>query len=96
MIRYYFKPALKDLGLVGVRWHDLRHYYATVMIPMIGKGAQYTLYEVSRWMGHAGYQTTVELYGHLLEAKSNVDVLDDIMAAAEADAGWVRPLRALG
>lgn len=96
VIRYYFKPALKELGLVGVRWHDLRHYYATVMISMIGKGAQYTLYEVSRWMGHASYQTTVDVYGHLLEAKPNVDVLDDIMAAAEADTGSLRPLRAVG
>jgi hypothetical protein len=56
-------------------------------------GAQYTLYEVSRWMGHASYQTTVDVYGHLLEAKPKVDVLDDIMAVAEADAGSVRPLR---
>ncbi len=95
MIRYYFKPALKELGLVGVRWHDLRHYYATVMISMIGKGAQYTLYEVSRWMGHASYQTTVDVYGHLLEVKRNVDVLDDIVAAAEADAATVTPLRRL-
>ncbi|UPL15415.1 hypothetical protein [Microbacterium galbinum] len=39
-IRYYFKPALKELWLVGVRWRDLRHHYATVMISMIGKGAQ--------------------------------------------------------
>ena len=63
---------------------------------MIGKGAQYTLYEVSRWMGHASYQTTVDVYGHLLDARPNVDVLDDIMAAAEADAGVVTPLRRMG
>ena len=95
VIRYYFKPALKDLGLVDIRWHDLRHYYATVMISMIGKGAQYTLYEVSRWMGHASYQTTVDVYGHLLDARPNVDILDDIMSAAEADARTVTPLRAI-
>lgn len=93
VIRYYFKPALKALGLVGVRWHDLRHYYATVMISQIGRGAQYTLYEVSRWMGHASYQTTVDVYGHLLDVRPNVDVLDDIMR--DADTGPT-PLRALG
>lgn len=96
VIRYYFKPALRELGLSNTRWHDLRHYYAMVMISQIGKGAQYTLYEVSRWMGHASYQTTVDVYGHLLETKPNVDVLDDIMSAAEADAGNVSPLRRLG
>ncbi|WP_152176263.1 site-specific integrase, partial [Mycobacterium tuberculosis] len=69
MIRYFFKPVLRKLGLVDVRSHDLRHYYATVMISMIGKGARYTLYEVSRWMGHASYQTTVDVCGHLLEAR---------------------------
>jgi integrase len=95
VIRYYFKPALRELGLGNIRWHDLRHYYAMVMISQIGKGAQYTLYEVSRWMGHASYQTTVDVYGHLLETKPNVDVLDEIMAAAEADAANVTRLRRL-
>ncbi|WP_407359297.1 tyrosine-type recombinase/integrase [Microbacterium sp. LTA6] len=33
VIRYYFKPALRELGFGNIRWHDLRHYYATVMIP---------------------------------------------------------------
>lgn len=67
------------------------------MISMIGKGAQYTLKnQVSRWMGHASCKTTVDVNGHMLEATPNVDVLDDIMAAAEADAGSLRPLRALG
>ncbi|MGN7187263.1 tyrosine-type recombinase/integrase [Microbacterium enclense] len=93
VIRYYFKPALKSLGLTDVRWHDLRHYYATVMISQIGRGAQYTLYEVSRWMGHASYQTTVDVYGHLLDVKPNVDVLDDIMASAEVESANVAPLR---
>lgn len=96
VIRYYFKPALKELGLVDIRWHDLRHYYATVMISMIGKGAQYTLYVVSRWMGHASYQTTVDVYGHLLDARPNVDILDDIMSAAEAEAAVLAPIHALG
>ncbi|WP_336629992.1 MULTISPECIES: tyrosine-type recombinase/integrase [unclassified Microbacterium] len=94
VIRYYFKKqALTPLGITGVRWHDLRHYYATVMISQIGKGAQYTLYEVSRWMGHASYQTTVDVYGHLLDKRADVDVLDDIMRAAEAEASNITPLR---
>lgn len=46
-------------------------------------------------MGHASYQTTVDVYGHLLETKPNVDVLDDIMRAAEADAANVPRLRRL-
>lgn len=95
LIRYYFKPALKEVGLAAVRWHDLRHFYATVMISQIGKGAQYTLYEVSRWMGHASYQTTVDVYGHLLELRPDVDVFGDIMAAADSGSN-VLPLRKLG
>ena len=45
-------------------------------------------------MGHASYQTTVDDYGHLLEAMPNVNLLDDIMAAAEADIAPLRTIRA--
>lgn len=92
--RYYFrKHALKPLGITGVTWHHLRHYYATVMISRIGKDAPFTLYDLSRWMGHASYQTTVDVYGHLLEARPSVDVLDTVMEAAEDRLSNVIPLR---
>lgn len=94
LIGYYFKPALRELGLTAIRWHDLRHFYETVMISQIGKGAQYSLYEVSRYMGHASYQTTVDVYGHRLEVRPNVDVFGDVTAAADAETGIVAPLRA--
>lgn len=93
LIRYYFKPALDELGLAAIRWHDLRHFYATVMISQIGKGAQYTLYELSQYMGHASYQTTVDVYGHLLEVRPNVDVFGDIMAAADDQTDHISQLR---
>lgn len=89
VIRYYFKPALKALGLVGVRWHDLRHYYAPVMISMIARALS------TRSTRSAGgwAQTTVDVYGHLLDARPNGDILDDIMASAEAKSANVAPLR---
>ncbi|KJL28158.1 hypothetical protein RS83_03226 [Microbacterium oxydans] len=46
-------------------------------------------------MGHASCQTTVDVYGHLLQTKPNVDVLDDVMRAAE-DSVVITPLRRLG
>lgn len=81
VIRSCFKPALRDLGLIGVRWHGLRRHYATVTISQIAKGSEYTFYEARRWMAHARYQTTADAYGHSLETKPNVDVVNEIMRA---------------
>lgn len=41
----------------------------------------------------ANYQTRVDIYGHLLKAKSKMDILDGIMAAADEEAGSLRSLR---
>lgn len=53
MERYYFKPALAQLGLSGYSWHDLRHYYASLCA-----AAGIEIRKVSRWMGHANINTT--------------------------------------
>jgi hypothetical protein len=45
-------------------------------------------------MGHASYQTTVDVYGHLLELRPDIDVFGDIMAAADSAPANVAPLRA--
>lgn len=58
---YYLVPAAKRAGVVlHMRFHDLRHTYASLML-----AAGFKPYEVSRWMGHASVSTTDTIYGHL-------------------------------
>jgi hypothetical protein len=43
LIRYYFKFAVAERGITGVRWHDLRHFYASLCAD-----AGYAIRQVSR------------------------------------------------
>jgi integrase len=56
-----FRILLKDAGLPQIRFHDLRHTAASLMlnngIPVI---------VVSRRLGHARASITLDVYGHLI------------------------------
>jgi integrase len=55
-------------------FHDLRHAFASDLL-----GAGVPMLKVSRWLGHASIQTTVDTYGHLLpdpDEHETVDRLD--------------------
>ena len=54
-------PALDRAGLRRIRWHDLRHTHAVVMIA-IGVNVKF----LQRQMGHADIGTTLHTYGHLV------------------------------
>jgi integrase len=56
-----FKPLLRRLGLPEVRFHDLRHAFASLML---SQGTRVDL--VSRMLGHAKPATTLNIYAHLL------------------------------
>lgn len=58
--RNYLRPALRALDMPEMRFHDLRHTYASLML-----AAGFQPYEVSRWMGHASLVTTDTIYSHL-------------------------------
>jgi site-specific recombinase XerC len=57
----YFKKLLNEAGLPEIRFHDLRHSAASIMlnhgIPVI---------VVSRRLGHARPSITLDVYGHLI------------------------------
>jgi hypothetical protein len=50
----YFQPACKALGLGAVRFHDLRHTFATLAL---SAGEHYM--QVSKWLGHSSYVLTL-------------------------------------
>lgn len=58
--RNYMRPALRASKMREMRFHDLRHTYASLMLD-----AGYAPRKVSRWMGHANLNTTDMIYGHL-------------------------------
>jgi integrase len=68
-----FKSLLRDAGLPDIRFHDLRHTSASLMlndgIPLLA---------VSRRLGHARASITLNIYGHLVpgiqeEAAARID-----------------------
>ena len=66
--------GLLDKGkLRKIRFHDLRHTYASLLLQQ-GEGPVY----VKEQMGHSSIQVTVDIYGHLIPGgnKAAVDRLD--------------------
>ena len=56
-----FKPALERAGLKSIRFHDLRHTYASLLIHQ-GENIKY----IQSQIGHASAQITWDTYGHLM------------------------------
>jgi integrase len=57
-----FRTAADALGF-GVRFHDLRHSYASAAL-----AAGVPMHVVSRSLGHSSIGTTIDVYGHLDDA----------------------------
>ena len=56
-----FYPALHRAGLRKIRFHDLRHTFASLMI---ANGED--IVRVSRLLGHASPKITLDIYSHML------------------------------
>jgi integrase len=64
--RYYLVPAARRLGIAPhMRFHDLRHTYASMMF-----AAEVDPYEVSRYMGHASIAITDGVYAHMYPSRN--------------------------
>ncbi len=66
MIKREFHPALDRAGLRRIRFHDLRHTYASLLIAQ-GENIKF----VQQQLGHASAKTTLDRYGHLMPSMSN-------------------------
>ena len=54
------------LGQVSrIRWHDLRHFYASILLQTYGDD----LHKVTSFMGHGSIEMTRKVYGHWLDDK---------------------------
>jgi integrase len=61
LITRSFKPLLKKAGLPNIRFHDLRHTCATLLL---GKGVHAKF--VQELLGHATISITLDTYSHIL------------------------------
>ena len=79
-----FYRALAMAGLRRVRFHDLRHTYASLLIQQ-GESLAY----VRDQLGHHSIQITVDTYGHLVPGgnRQAVDKLDDVRTDRRPDIG---------
>ena len=75
-----FKALLKQAGLPPIRFHDLRHTDASIMmnhdVPVI---------VVSRRLGHALASITLDIYGHLVPSMQEeaAELIDGLVTPTE-------------
>ena len=55
-----FPKIIKKHGLKKMRFHDLRHSCASLLL---ANGV--TLKEIQEWLGHSDFSTTANIYAHL-------------------------------
>jgi integrase len=77
----HFSYLLKKLGLRHIRFHDLRHTFASVLL-----SKEVPLINVSNFLGHSTISTTANIYAHLDKAakQSSADVISDIFRKEDA------------
>ena len=78
LLSHAFRRLCKQAGISGVRFHDLRHTHATMLL-----AAGVPVHVVQARLGHESIQTTVDIYGHVL-APSDVEAsaaLDELLVA---------------
>ena len=77
IVNRHFKPLLKRAGLPNIRWHDLRHTYATLLL---ARGTHPTY--VQKSLGHASVQLTLDRYSHWMPSmgRATASAMDDALA----------------
>jgi integrase len=76
IVNRHFKPLLKRAGLPSIRWHDLRHTYATLLL---ARGTHPTF--VQKSLGHASVQLTLDRYSHWMPSmgRNTADGMDEAL-----------------
>ena len=71
-VSHRFKKILEAAGLPPLRFHELRHSCASLLI-----NNGYGLKDVQEYMGHSDISTTADIYGHL-ETKRKLAMTDKL------------------
>jgi len=65
MVNRYYKKALKAAGIPQIRFHDLRHTYASLLLAQ-GENIKY----VQNQLGHSSPTVTLNVYAHLMKKEN--------------------------
>lgn len=78
----WFKDILHQAGLPDIRFHDLRHTAASLML---NHGVPAII--VSKRLGHAKVSITLDIYGHLMPEMQNeaAEMIDEIITPVEVE-----------
>ena len=55
-----FKPFLEKVGMRPIRFHDLRHTCASLLVM-----GRVPIFNVAQWLGHSSSRTTEKIYAHI-------------------------------
>lgn len=79
-VTQHFSDLLKKYGLRHIRFHDLRHTFASILI-----GQDVPLINVSNFLGHSDLSTTANIYAHLDKAskQTSADIMTGILNKAK-------------
>ena len=73
-VTHHFARLLKKHGLPYIRFHDLRHSCASLLL-----SHGFTLKDVQEWLGHSDIKMTANVYGHLDVARKQ-SIADEMSA----------------
>ena len=87
-----FKAQLEKAGIKEIRFHDLRHTAASLML---NHGVPVLV--VSKILGHSKTSTTLDIYGHLIPVMQEdaARIMDEIVTTIQVDLGELIQTEAL-
>ncbi|MBW8012601.1 MAG: site-specific integrase [Chloroflexi bacterium] len=76
-----FKAVIQEVGLPEIRFHDLRHTAASLML---NNGIPILI--VSNRLGHAKPSITLDVYGHMIPSKQEevAELMDELLTPLES------------
>lgn len=75
LTRRSFRPLLDQAGLPQIRFHDLRHTAATILL---SKGVHAKF--VHELLGHATIAITLDTYSHVLPGMGDQTAIEDALS----------------
>ena len=80
VLRHSFTRVVKRAGLQGIRFHDLRHTFASLMLL---RGAKPKV--ISEALGHSSVAFTMDTYSHIIEGMQSdaMALLDEVLPPGE-------------